>query len=102
MHFRYCSHLPIHEKHDEIVALIRSERVVIVSGETGCGKTTQLPLLCLEAGRGSSGRIGCTQPRRVAAQTLFRFAESQFEPQLRNCAGYKVRFDEKKSKKNAL
>ncbi len=95
MHFRYSSHLPVHEKHDEIVALIRSERVVIVSGETGCGKTTQLPLLCLEAGRGSSGKIGCTQPRRVAAQTLFRFVESQFDPPFRNRVGYRVRFDEK-------
>jgi ATP-dependent helicase HrpA len=95
MHFRYSSHLPVHEKRDEIVALIRSERVVIISGETGCGKTTQLPLLCLEAGRGSTGKIGCTQPRRVAAQTLFKFVESQFDPQFRNHVGYKVRFDEK-------
>jgi ATP-dependent helicase HrpA len=95
MHFCYSSHLPVHEKHDEIVALIRSERVVIVSGETGCGKTTQLPLLCLEAGRGSTGKIGCTQPRRVAVQTLFKFVESQFDPLFRNRVGYKVRFDEK-------
>lgn len=95
MHFRYSSHLPVHEKRDEIIGLIRSERVVIVSGETGCGKTTQLPLLCLEAGRGNTGKIGCTQPRRVAAQTLFRFVESQFDPQFRNLVGYKVRFDEK-------
>jgi ATP-dependent helicase HrpA len=95
MHFTYSSHLPVHEKHDEIVALIRSERVVIVSGETGCGKTTQMPLLCLEAGRGSNGKIGCTQPRRVAAQSLFRFVESRFDPQFRKQVGYKVRFDEK-------
>jgi ATP-dependent helicase HrpA len=95
MQFRYLSHLPVHEKHDEIVSLIRSERVVILSGETGCGKTTQLPLFCLEAGRGVKGKIGCTQPRRVAAQTLFRFVESQFEPEFRNRVGYKVRFDEK-------
>lgn len=95
MQFRYLSHLPVHEKHDEIVSLIRSERVVILSGETGCGKTTQLPLFCLEAGRGTTGKIGCTQPRRVAAQTLFNFVESRFESGFRNKVGYKVRFDEK-------
>ncbi|MBN1600383.1 MAG: ATP-dependent RNA helicase HrpA [Chitinispirillaceae bacterium] len=95
MQFRYLSHLPVHEKHDEIVSLIRSERVVILSGETGCGKTTQLPLFCLEAGRGTTGKIGCTQPRRVAAQTLFNFVESRFEPEFRNRVGYKVRFNEK-------
>ncbi len=95
MQFRYLSHLPVHEKRDEIVSLIRSERVVILSGETGCGKTTQLPLFCLEAGRGTTGKIGCTQPRRVAAQTLFRFVQSRFEPEFRNMVGYKDRVDEK-------
>jgi ATP-dependent helicase HrpA len=95
MHFRYLSHLPVHEKRAEIISLIRSERVLILSGETGCGKTTQLPLFCLEAGRGRSGKIGCTQPRRVAVQALSRFVESQFEPEFQKQVGYKVRFDEK-------
>src|SRR5262245_15695625 len=59
--------LPISAKADEIVRLIRDNQVVVLAGETGSGKTTQLPKLCLAAGRGTAGLIGCTQPRRIAA-----------------------------------
>ena len=59
--------LPITDKKDEIIDAIRQHQVVIISGETGSGKTTQIPKFCLAAGRGIDGKIGCTQPRRIAA-----------------------------------
>ena len=64
--------LPIAAEADRIVELIRKHQVVIVAGETGSGKTTQLPKLCLAAGRGAAGMIGCTQPRRIAARAVAR------------------------------
>src|SRR5512143_1775335 len=68
----YPPELPIAAKAGEIVEALRSprRRVLIVSGETGCGKSTQIPKMCLEAGRGLAGRIGVTQPRRLAAVTI--------------------------------
>lgn len=62
--------LPIAQEAERIVALIRAHPVVIIAGETGSGKTTQLPKLCLSAGRGIAGTIGCTQPRRIAARAV--------------------------------
>ncbi|MDI6615991.1 MAG: hypothetical protein QME27_04695, partial [Syntrophaceae bacterium] len=62
--------LPITEKKDEIVAAIRDNQVIVITGETGSGKTTQIPKMCLEAGRGVDGLVGCTQPRRIAAITV--------------------------------
>ncbi|CAA9307415.1 MAG: ATP-dependent helicase HrpA, partial [uncultured Lysobacter sp.] len=62
--------LPIATEADRIVALIREHPVVVIAGETGSGKTTQLPKLCLAAGRGAAGMIGCTQPRRIAARAV--------------------------------
>ncbi|MCV7081689.1 hypothetical protein, partial [Mycolicibacterium insubricum] len=61
--------LPVSEFRDEIAAAITAHQVVVVAGETGSGKTTQLPKICLEAGRGIRGTIGHTQPRRLAART---------------------------------
>ena len=66
----YPQTLPITERRDELVQAIRDHQVVIVAGETGSGKSTQLPKMCLEAGRGIDGMIGHTQPRRVAARTV--------------------------------
>ena len=63
----YNDTLPIFSKKDEIINAISKNRVVIISGETGSGKTTQIPKFCLSAGRGINGKIGCTQPRRIAA-----------------------------------
>jgi ATP-dependent helicase HrpA len=63
----FPAELPITERREEIVAAIKAHQVVIISGETGSGKTTQLPKMCLEAGLGQKGSIGCTQPRRIAA-----------------------------------
>ena len=62
--------LPITAKRAEIAAAIRQNSVIVVSGETGSGKCTQLPKICLEAGRGQSGLIGHTQPRRIAARSI--------------------------------
>ncbi len=70
MHIEYPSQLPISSHKERIVEAIRSHQVIIVAGDTGSGKTTQLPKMCLEAGRGERGLIGCTQPRRIAAVSI--------------------------------
>jgi len=63
---RYPAELPVSQRREEILAALRAHQVVIIAGETGSGKTTQLPKMCLEAGFGERGMVGCTQPRRVA------------------------------------
>jgi ATP-dependent helicase HrpA len=94
----YPPELPITARRAEIVEAIRRHQVVIISGETGCGKSTQIPKMCLEAGRGRRGRIGCTQPRRIAAVTIAaRIAEERGEP-LGRSVGYKIRFDDRTSR----
>src|SRR3954469_7015235 len=65
----YPAELPVSQQRDDLLAAIRAHQVVIVAGETGSGKTTQLPKICLELGRGVRGQIGHTQPRRLAART---------------------------------
>jgi ATP-dependent helicase HrpA len=84
--------LPITAKADEIVRLIRDNQVVVLAGETGSGKTTQLPKLCLAAGRGSAGLIGCTQPRRIAARAVARRVASELGTQVGDLVGFQVRF----------
>ncbi len=94
-HVHYPGGLPITSARPEIVNAIRRNSAVIISGETGCGKSTQIPKMCLEAGRGISGRIACTQPRRIAAVTIaHRIAEEMGEP-LGRSVGYKIRFQDK-------
>jgi len=89
--------LPISAYRREIVRSIQQNRVVIIAGETGCGKSTQIPKMCLSAGRGISGQIACTQPRRIAATTIARrIAEEMGEP-LGRSVGYKIRFQDKSS-----
>lgn len=84
--------LPVSGKKDDIAKLIQEHQVVVVCGETGSGKTTQLPKICLSIGRGAAGFIGHTQPRRIAARTVAdRIAEELHEP-LGRSVGYKVRF----------
>ena len=96
----YPRELPITARAGEIIEAIRSprNRVVIISGETGCGKSTQIPKMCLEAGRGVAGLIGCTQPRRIAAVTIaYRIAEELGE-ELGRSVGYKIRFQDRTSR----
>lgn len=89
--------LPIYEKKDEIIRALRSSQVVIVAGETGSGKTTQLPLICLEAGFGQNGKIGITQPRRIAATSVAAYVAQQVSCSLGSFVGYQVRFNDRDS-----
>ena len=84
--------LPVTERKDEILAAIRDHQVVIVAGETGSGKSTQLPQLCLEAGRGAAGLIGHTQPRRLAARTIAERVAEELGTTVGGTVGYTVRF----------
>ena len=86
--------LPIAGAADEIVALLVRHQVVVVAGETGSGKTTQLPKLCLAAGRGSRGMIGCTQPRRIAARAVARRVAEELQVPMGGAGGYQVRFND--------
>ncbi|MEO8010532.1 MAG: ATP-dependent RNA helicase HrpA, partial [Dokdonella sp.] len=86
--------LPIAARSDEIVALIVAHQVIVLAGETGSGKTTQLPKLCLAAGRGTRGMIGCTQPRRIAARTVARRVASELGTTVGDQVGFQVRFTE--------
>ncbi|VAW33609.1 ATP-dependent helicase HrpA, partial [hydrothermal vent metagenome] len=88
----YPAGLPIVRLKDEIIALLKEHPVLIVAGETGCGKTTQLPKMCLEAGLSDKGVIACTQPRRIAAITVARRVAEEMGAQGREMVGYKVRF----------
>ncbi|MDQ3617147.1 MAG: ATP-dependent RNA helicase HrpA [Pseudomonadota bacterium] len=86
--------LPIAAEAERIVALIREHPVVVIAGETGSGKTTQIPKLCLAAGRGSAGMIGCTQPRRIAARAVAKRVSDELQTPLGGLVGYQVRFSD--------
>ena len=94
----YPPQLPITSKRDDIVAAIQTNSVVIVVGETGSGKTTQLPKMCLDALRGIDGLIGCSQPRRVAAQSVSRRVAEELEVTFGREVGCKVRFNDETSR----
>src|SRR3954462_8341798 len=90
----YDESLPVVSRREEIAAAIRDHQVVVVCGETGSGKSTQLPKICLELGRGVAGVIGHTQPRRIAARSVAaRIAEELGTP-LGQLVGYKLRFQD--------
>jgi len=91
----YPAELPVSQRKDDIAAVIKAHQVVIVAGETGSGKTTQLPKICLELGRGVTGQIGHTQPRRIAARTVAERIAEETSTQLGTAVGYKVRFTDK-------
>src|SRR5690348_12555659 len=84
--------LPITQRADEITRLIREHQVLVIAGETGSGKTTQLPKLCLAAGRGVAGMIGCTQPRRLAARAMAHRVANELSGETGGVIGYEVRF----------
>ncbi|MEO8037417.1 MAG: ATP-dependent RNA helicase HrpA [Betaproteobacteria bacterium] len=90
----YPEELPVSERRHEIAAALRAHQVVIVCGETGSGKTTQLPKICLELGRGITGLIGHTQPRRIAARTVAARIAQELNSPLGELVGYKVRFND--------
>jgi ATP-dependent helicase HrpA len=91
----YPEELPVSQRRDEIAAAIRDHQVVIVAGETGSGKTTQLPKICLELGRGVRGTIGHTQPRRIAARSVAERIAEELGTELGTTVGYKVRFTDR-------
>jgi ATP-dependent helicase HrpA len=88
----YPEQLPVSQKKDAIAEAIRDHQVVIVAGETGSGKTTQIPKICLELGRGVRGMIGHTQPRRIAARTVAERVAEELDTPLGEAVGWKVRF----------
>ncbi|CAB1251570.1 ATP-dependent RNA helicase HrpA [Vibrio cholerae] len=88
----YPALLPVSQKRDDIAKAIAHHQVVIVAGETGSGKTTQLPKICAELGRGKYGLIGHTQPRRLAARSVANRIAEEMETELGGFVGYKVRF----------
>ncbi|MGA4840976.1 ATP-dependent RNA helicase HrpA [Streptomyces sp. G45] len=93
----YPEQLPVSQKKDAILAAIRDHQVVIVAGETGSGKTTQIPKICLELGRGVRGLIGHTQPRRIAARTVAERVADELDTPLGEAVGWKVRFTDQVS-----
>jgi ATP-dependent helicase HrpA len=98
----YPEELPVSQRRDDIAAAIRDHQVVIVAGETGSGKTTQLPKICLELGRGIAGQIGHTQPRRIAARTVAERIAEELHTDLGEIVGYKVRFTDKSGDATAV
>ncbi|RLM26477.1 ATP-dependent RNA helicase HrpA [Brenneria alni] len=90
----YPEQLPVSQKKDDILKALCDHQVIIVAGETGSGKTTQLPKICLELGRGVRGLIGHTQPRRLAARTVADRIAAELDTPLGGCVGYKVRFND--------
>jgi ATP-dependent helicase HrpA len=88
----YPAELPVSQRKDEIARVIRDHQVVIIAGETGSGKTTQIPKICLELGRGIEGQIGHTQPRRLAARTVAERIAEELGTPLGEAVGYQVRF----------
>ena len=93
----FPDNLPVSQKQQDIADAIRDNQVVIVAGETGSGKTTQLPKICLALGRGVKGLIGHTQPRRLAARTVANRIADELETSPGGCIGYKVRFNDQVS-----
>ena len=99
--FRYPD-LPVCEKREEIAAALKRSRVVIVVGETGSGKTTQLPKIATEVAAGRNGALGCTQPRRLAAVAVARRLAEEVGCELGGFVGYQVRFDDHTSEETRI
>src|SRR6476646_6722678 len=93
----YPAELPVSQRRDDIAAVIRDHQVVVIAGETGSGKTTQIPKICLERGRGVRGTIGHTQPRRLAARTVAERIADELDVPIGGVVGWKVRFTDRVS-----
>ncbi len=87
--------LPVAQRRDDILAALKANPVLILCGETGSGKTTQIPKMCLEAGLAEAGLIGCTQPRRIAARSVASRVAEELKSEFGGLVGYKVRFTDK-------
>src|SRR6188508_1459025 len=99
---RYPEDLPISMRREDILAALRGHQVIVVAGETGSGKTTQLPKMCLEAGMAERGMIGCTQPRRVAAMSISRRVAEELSVTWGREVGCKMRFNDDTSRDTVL
>lgn len=93
----YPAELPISQRREDIAEAIRDHQVVIIAGETGSGKTTQIPKICLELGRGVTGMIGHTQPRRIAARSVAERIAEELDSPLGEAVGWKIRFSDRVS-----
>ncbi|MCB1134034.1 MAG: ATP-dependent RNA helicase HrpA, partial [Verrucomicrobiae bacterium] len=102
MSWNYPGELPVVEHREEILAAVRDHPVVVVVSDTGSGKTTQLPKMVAEALGGDAGRIGCTQPRRIAATSVAERVAEELRCPLGGFVGYQVRFDEKFSQETVI
>jgi HrpA-like RNA helicase len=98
----YPEHLPVVARREDLLAALRDHQVVVIAGETGSGKSTQLPKICLELGRGHAGRIGHTQPRRIAARTLASRVAQELGRETGGLVGYKVRFHDRVRPETAI
>ncbi|MFT4045069.1 MAG: ATP-dependent RNA helicase HrpA [Solimonas sp.] len=99
---RYPDELPVVQAKDELLEAISKHQVVVVCGETGSGKTTQLPKLCIELGRGTRGLIGHTQPRRLAARSVATRIAAELDTRLGDLVGYETRFDRRVSERSMI
>ena len=91
----YPEDLPITSRKDDIIEAVRNHQVVIIAGDTGSGKSTQIPKMCLEAGRGMERKIACTQPRRIAATTIAARIAEELGEEIGQSVGYKIRFKDR-------
>lgn len=98
----YPKNLPISKRRNEIIEAIRRHPVIILSGETGSGKTTQIPKMCLDAGRGRKKRIACTQPRRVAALSIAKRVSEELKVEYGREVGSKIRFSDETSNETRI
>jgi ATP-dependent helicase HrpA len=98
----YPAQLPISSCKEEIIQAIRDQQVIIVAGDTGSGKSTQLPKMCLEAGRGRKKMIGCTQPRRIAATSVAARVAEELGACGRETVGYRIRFADRTSRRTRI
>jgi len=98
----FPENLPINQRQEDICKAIEAHQVIILCGETGSGKTTQLPKLCLKMGRGTYGMIGHTQPRRIAARSVASRIAEELNSELGTSVGYKIRFSDKSNKNSHI